>query len=290
MRFLPPVGFCLVILSTVAVHAEIRRDIEYGQAGNERLLLDVNIPDSPGPHPVAILIHGGGWGSGDKAGAEKPGSGADITPWFAPLTGAGYTWFSINYRLAPANRWPACYEDVQTAIRWVKAHAAEFKGDPSRIAVFGHSAGGHLALLAAIQARGEDRVQAAVGYAPVTEFEQELPVRKGISLALQNLHNISPEITPEALKILRETSPINHITTGAGHPPVLILHGEVDKTVPLQQSINFQERMRAHGFVCDMIILPGAAHRLTEWDKFDPEHAKKMLIWLEKTLATKPAP
>jgi len=64
----------------LAAAAEFKRDVEYGQAEGERLLLDVSVPDGPGSFPIAILIHGGGWGSGDKSGSNKPGDGADITP------------------------------------------------------------------------------------------------------------------------------------------------------------------------------------------------------------------
>jgi alpha-L-fucosidase 2 len=272
---------CLVAPSS----AELKTDIPYGEAAGEKLLLDVNIPEGDGPFPIAILVHGGGWGAGDK-GVPKNPNGADISPWFGPLTEAKFTWFSINYRLAPAHRWPACFDDVQTAIRWVKANAAQFKGDASRIALFGHSAGGHLAFLAAIQAKDDTRVQAAVGYAPVTDFEQELPTRGGISASLKNLHNIPAEITPAALKILRDTAPINFITPNpkAGHPPFLILHGDADKTVPLQQSLNFQSRLRANNVPCDVIILPGAQHRLDNWNKYDPDHYAKMVAWLREKL------
>jgi alpha-L-fucosidase 2 len=163
-----------LLLGASPAHGEARllTDIEYGRADGESLRLDVNVPDGAGPFPVAILVHGGGWSAGDKRGTDKPGSSADISPWFEPLTAAGFTWFSINYRLAPTHRWPACFEDVQTAIRWVKAHAAEYRGDPRRIALFGHSAGGHLVCLAAVQAQADTRVQAVVGFAPVTDFEQ----------------------------------------------------------------------------------------------------------------------
>ncbi|MFA6046976.1 MAG: alpha/beta hydrolase, partial [Phycisphaerales bacterium] len=150
----------------VGLGAEVKRDIEYGQAGGERLLLDVSVPDEAGPFPVAILVHGGGWRRGDKGGGEKPGDGADITPWFETLTRAKYVWFSINYRLAPKHRWPACFEDVQTAVRWVKAHAAEYQGDSKRVAIFGHSAGGHLVTMLATQSREDTRVQAVVACAP----------------------------------------------------------------------------------------------------------------------------
>jgi len=105
----------------------------------------------------------------------------------------GFTWFSINYA-GPEHRWPACWEDVQAAIRWVKAHAAEYKGDPQRIAIFGHSAGGNLAFLAAVLGKQDTRVQAVVGYAPSPTFEQELPTRGGVSLALRNLHGLSEQV------------------------------------------------------------------------------------------------
>ena len=275
-----------VLLTNIAplLAQQLQRDIEYGRAGGERLLLDVNIPNGEGPFPVAILIHGGGWGAGDKSGSDKAGNSADITPWFVPLTEAHFTWFSINYRLAPNHRWPACFDDVQTAIRWVKAHATEFKGDPQRIALFGHSAGGHLAFLAAVRATHETRVQAAVGYAPVTDFEQELPIRKGISTSLQKLHGLPPEITTTALAILRETSPINHLENRAPVPPFLILHGDADKTVPLQQSLNFQARAHSLQMRCELIVIPGAPHALATWEQLAPDYPTRMVAWLRATL------
>jgi alpha-L-fucosidase 2 len=263
--------------------ARLLTDIEYGRAGGESLRLDASVPEGAGPFPIAILVHGGGWNSGDKRGAEKPGSGADISPWFAPLTAARFTWFSINYRLAPAHRWPACFEDVQTAIRWVKAHAAEYRGDPRHIALFGHSAGGQLVCLAAVEAQADTRVQAVVGFAPVTDFEQELPIRGGLSTSLQALHGRPKEVTPEVLALLRETSPINHVKPGL--PPFLLLHGDADKTVPYQQSLNFQARLKASGVTCDLITIPGAPHRLTEWSQCDATYSDRMMAWLRQVLA-----
>jgi alpha-L-fucosidase 2 len=268
-------GFFTLAIGATCIAADLRTDIEYARVGETPLVLDVSVPDGDGPFPVAILIHGGGWGSGDKA--------TDITPWFEPLSRAGFTWFSINYRLAPANRWPACFEDVQTAIRWVKAHAAEFKGDANRIVVFGYSAGGQLAALAAVRATPETRVHAVVGCAPPTDFEQDLPVRGGLSLALQNLHGRPQGVTPDALAILRETSPINHVRPDL--PPFLLVHGDADKSVPLQQSLNFQSRLRASNVPCDLVVLPGAPHRLTDWEKADAGWMQSVVAWLQRTLA-----
>lgn len=262
--------------------SELRTDLEYGRAGEIPLLLDASLPDGPGPFPVAILVHGGGWSGGDKRGTDKPGSGADISPWFGPLTAAHFTWFSINYRLAPANRWPACFEDVQTAIRWVKMHAAEFKGDPARIALIGHSAGGHLVCLAGTEAAPDTQVQAVVGFAPVTDFEYELPARGGLSPSLQGFFGQPKEPNPASLELLRATAPINHVRPGL--PPFLLLHGDADKTVPLQESVNFQAKLRASGVPCDLMVIPGAPHRLTEWAKCDPGYSDRMIRWLRQTL------
>jgi acetyl esterase/lipase len=271
-----------LLASSGTAVAEVLRDVVYGQAGGQSLLLDVNVPEGSGTHPIAILVHGGGWNSGDKGGSNQPGNGADISPWFEPLTDAQFTWFSINYRLAPQHRWPACLEDVQTAIRWIKSHASDYKGDPRRIALIGHSAGGQLACLAATLADESTAVQAVVGFAPVTDFEQELPIRGGLSTSLQALHDRPKEITPESLAILRETSPINHVKRGL--PPFLILHGDADKTVPFQQSLNFQQRLQAHGARCDLITIPGAPHGLLTWSKFDPDYAARWIAWLREVL------
>ena len=116
-------------------------DIEYGTFDKSALLLDAYIPTGQGEHPVVVLVHGGGWIGGDKQ---------DMAFLAKPLTEAGFTCFSVGYRLAPAHRWPACLSDVGAAVCWVKDHAQDYKGDPKRIALLGYSAGGHLACMAAM--------------------------------------------------------------------------------------------------------------------------------------------
>jgi acetyl esterase/lipase len=278
-------GLPLILLGglilAVGQGAEFKKDLEYGRVDDERLLLDVSVPEGEGPFPVAILVHGGGWGRGDKH-SVPPGDSADITPWFAPLTDAKFTWFSVNYRLAPAHRWPAGFDDLQTAIRWVKAHAAEFKGDPHRIALFGHSSGGHYACLAGTLVDDSVRVQAVVGFAPVTNHEQDLAVRGGLSIGLQNLLNRPKELTPESLGLLRAISPLNHVRPGL--PPFLLIHGDQDKSVPILQSYDFQAKLRANGVACELITIPGAPHGLVTWDKFLPGYQAQMIAWLRQTM------
>jgi len=272
--------------SSFASGSVLKTDLEYGRVGQDRLLLDASVPEGDGPFPVAILVHGGGWSEGDKAGSEKLGSGNDITPWFAPLQAAHFTYFSINYRFAPTHPWPAGFEDVQTAIRWVKVHAPEFKGDPRRIVLFGHSAGGHLVCLAATEARDDTRVQAVVGFAPVTDFEADVANRGGLSNSLQKLFHLPKEPNPESLALLRANSPINQVK--AGLPPFLLVHGDADVTVPLAMSVAFQEKLRAVGVPCDLMIIHGAPHKLVGWEKFDATYSDRVIEWLRRTLGEVP--
>jgi alpha-L-fucosidase 2 len=271
-----------LVVSAACARATIERDVEYGRAGGQRLLLDVQVPDGAGPYPIAILVHGGGWSAGDKGGSTKPGDTADITPWFGPLTEAKFVWFSINYRLAPAHRWPACLDDVLTAIRWVKAHGGQFKGDPRHIALIGHSAGGQLVCTAACTAPEDARVQAVVGFAPVTDSEQDLAQRGGLSTSLQQLFGRPKEVTAQSLALIREFSPINHVRPGL--PPFLLIHGDADRSVPYQQSLNFQAKLRAAGVPCELITIKGAPHSLMAWEKIDTSYKPRLVAWLLQRL------
>lgn len=264
--------FATAVVSAAA--AEMKGDIEYAHVGNTLLHLDASLPDGAGPFPMAILVHGGGWGSGDKRG--------DITPLMEPLTKANFTWFSIDYRLAPSNTWPACFEDVQAAIRWVKTHADEFKGDSNRVALIGYSAGGHLACHAAVMADDTTRVQAVVGCAAPTDHIADSERRGGLSKSLQALLARPPELDAEARRTLRDMSPFNFVKPGL--PPFLLLQGNEDKSVPASQSANFQARLLAAGVPCELVTLTNATHRLAEWKKFDAHYQEKMIAWLQQAL------
>jgi pectinesterase len=258
-------------------NATLNANIEYGQADGEKLLLDVCVPDGDGPFPVAIMVHGGGWMAGDKL--------RDHLPILESLTDAKFTWFSINYRLAPKYRWPACLDDVETAIRWVKAHAADYKGDPRRIALLGYSAGGHLVCQTVVTGGDDLRVQAVVGLAPPTDNLADSERRGGLSPSMTNLLDRAKTIDDESRAVLREISPLNHVKPGL--PPFLLIQGAEDKSVPYSQSVNFQAKLKEAGVPCELITLTGAPHRLTEWGKSDPLYRQKMIAWLERALEKK---
>ena len=270
---------CASASGRIAVAAsQLHSDIEYGRVGDARLLLDASVPDGPGPFPVLIVVHGEGWMAGDKA--------KGMAPILTPLTDGRFVWFSINYRLAPANRWPACLDDLNTAIRWAKAHAAEYKGDPRRIALIGYSAGGQIVCMAATTATPDTAVQAVVGLAPPTDLEFDLPQRGGLSVSLQNLLGQPHEVTEASRKQLKQISAIHFVHPGL--PPFLVMQGTADHSVPYAGSVAFVDKLRQAHVPCDFVSLPGAGHRIADWHKFDDHFGTKLTDWLNATLRPSP--
>ncbi len=253
-----------------------RLNLLYGEAGGEKLMLDAHVPTGDGKFPVVLIVHGGGWSGGDKE--------TDIVPVLAPYL-TDFTWFTINYRLAPTNRWPACFDDVQLAIRWVKAHAVEFKGDPERIALMGYSAGGQLALLSGTLAEADTRVQAVVGFAPPADVYGDA-TRRGLEKwsAMKNLLGASALDEP-TLALMKEISPVDHVRPGL--PPFFLIQGNADHSVAYDFTEAFAKKLRAAKVPCDFITLTNASHRIVEWEQFDPLWQKKTVTWLNEKLAAK---
>ncbi len=251
-------------------------DVCYGEAGGQKLLLDAHVPAGGGTFPVILIVHGGGWGAGDKE--------TDIVPVLAPFA-TNFTWFTINYRLAPTNRWPACFDDVQTAIRWVKHHTAEFKGDPNRLALMGYSAGGQLALLAGTMDGKDTHVQAVVGLAPPADVFGDA-TRRGLDKwpAMKSLLGATA-LDEQTLGLMKAISPVDHVRPGL--PPFLLIQGNADQSVAYDFTVAFAEKLRAASVPCEFITLTNASHRIADWNKFDPAWQTKLIAWLNETLAVK---
>src|SRR4051812_31087651 len=117
----------LLCVATVYGAAIDQKDVEYTRPGGKSVKLDLHVPDGSGPFPAAILIHGGGFDEGSKS--------TNTRPLFDVLANAGIAWFSIDYRMAPEFRFAQATEDVVSAIKWLKANAASYHVDSSRIAL-----------------------------------------------------------------------------------------------------------------------------------------------------------
>ncbi len=115
--------------------------VEYAQGKSSSLLADMYLPKTPGLYPAIVFVHGGGWTGGSRTSWGKL---------IAPFAERGYVGMAIDYDLSPGVRFPIALEECKEAVRWLRAHAAEYHVDPSRIAIAGGSAGGELAALVAL--------------------------------------------------------------------------------------------------------------------------------------------
>lgn len=266
------------VLTSITVVAALHPDIEYGQAGGESLRLDANVPPGSGPCPAVILVHGGGWTSGDKSGGPNK---AFIAPLHEPLQGAGFAWFSINYRLAPRHTYPACVDDVVAAIRWVKQHAAEYRIDPKRIAISGESAGGHLVALAAMRPEVAGDLAAVVPFYGV--FDMPALQKPGDPLRPSFAALFGRKQPDEAtMKLLRAASPVEYVRRGL--PPFLLVHGTADTRVPLDQSQRLQARLQEVGVACELLTIPGGNHGMIGWKLIAPDYGARVAAWLQRTM------
>lgn len=241
-------------------------DVPYGEGDGEALLLDYLAPD---PRPAAALpalvwIHGGGWEAGDK----RAGFVESLGP---ALVQAGFVSFSINYRLSDQAKFPAQVHDVKAAVRWVRANADELDIDPERIGVWGHSAGGHLAALLGTTgnlpelegASGSpgysSRVQAVIAVSPPTDF-LEIPAGWSHVEPRRVTSKLVDGPLEERGELVRMANPIAHIRPGT--PPFLIIHGEDDEVVPVQQAVKLYDALVASGSEATLVRLPDADHWL----------------------------
>lgn len=271
-----------------AYPGDVQKDVEYGRPGGKPLLLDLHIPDGPGPFPAAILIHGGGFDEGSKS--------TNVRDLFDPLSNAGFAWFSIDYRLAPQFKFVDTREDVSAAIRWVKANAKKYRVNPSKIAIIGESAGGWLVNYAGTHQTPDTKVEAVVDlYGPVDYGKLSLQRRdhperfnmKSISRHASNgggIHFFGVEQLDEAgLARLWSLAPIAAVSKGM--PPFLCIHGNKDDQVPYEQSPAMCEAMHKVGASCELIAIEGGGHGTSNWKAPEMQHWKpEMIAWLKTTL------
>ncbi|MBV9222482.1 MAG: alpha/beta hydrolase [Acidobacteriaceae bacterium] len=271
----------LMILNTSATYAQTHppgaiRDVEYAQVNGVSLRLDACLPNSPVKTPAAIIVHGGGWVRGDRR--------IDVEPLFEPLSQAGLAWFSISYRLATdVTQFGVAIDDVQSAIRYVKAHADEYNIDPNRIALIGESAGGQLAAMAVLRGGADVSVKAVVAIYTPTDLVSLVKNSRYVPAQMQNTIKGSPWES-FILAGLSQLSPIENVRRGM--PPFLFIHGASDMLVPFEQSKQMCDRMRKAGASCEIYPVEGAGHGIRWWDsnRASSVFNKVMVPWLEKQL------
>lgn len=234
------------------------KDITFCQMDGVDLMMDVYYPDqySAQPWPVVMYVHGGGWQKGDK----NEGAGFRALPW---LRAAGFLVVSVNYRLAPQYKFPAQIEDVQCAVRFLRANASRYHLDPQNIGVWGGSAGGHLVALLGTAADkpewkvGEyldqsSRVQAVVDMFGPADLSVEFD-----SSNFQTARAVFGAVNGSDPKLVN-ASPVTHVDSTDA--PFLILHGDQDNVVPLEQSRLLFRQLQQYGVESELVVVQGAGH------------------------------
>lgn len=216
-----------------------------GQSPDSIQTLDLYLPPGPGPFPLVLWIHGGGWEAGDKEVA-----GADLAIRF---TKAGFALASLNYRLTTDAPFPAQIEDCFAALTWLRQHNAEYHLDSGRVGLMGHSAGAHLSALlaytAATAAFGPSSantapVQAAVLWAAPTDLTRS-PAWQPQTFVWNPQSTFTRKFYPGGEyneDLARNASPITHVHPG--NPPTLIVHGSTDELVPVTQATKLEAALR----------------------------------------------
>jgi len=232
------------------LYGETVVDVPYCSVDTLSQTMDVYFPESGGPWPALVYVHGGSWMGGDKSEAVL----------FAErMKAQGYLVVSINYRLSPTGSFPVMIEDVKCAIRSLRANAAQFNLAPDRIAAVGTSAGGHLvSLLGTTDASvgwdvGEyldqsSRVQAVIAIAAVTDLTRDFP-----DLDIEAMRNVG-----FSEDNFLQASPVTHVTPD--DPPFLLIHGDQDEVVPLEQSKLMYERLVQTGVPAQLVVVQNAEH------------------------------
>jgi acetyl esterase/lipase len=228
-------------------------NVTYGVAGGETLLLDVFEPanNTGQPRPAVVLVHGGGWTSFDKS---------TMHPLAQFLALAGFVAVTVDYRLFhdDATRWPAQLDDVQRAVRWLRANSAKYNVDPNHVGAYGHSAGGQIAALLgmletrdnsdAALAKYSSKVQAVVDASGPADFTTH--DNDDATKFLTSFFGADFATHPE---MWRDASPVFH--AAKTDAPILIIHGTRDEMVPISQAEALNDALQKAGATVQFLQL-----------------------------------
>lgn len=255
-------GICASGFAADTNRAQVIRDIPYAKVDGMTQGLDLHLPKGVPKSPTLVWIHGGAWRSGSKASMP-----------LGALVEEGYAVASVDYRLSTQARFPAQIHDLKAAVRFLRAHGADWQLSTSAIVVAGDSAGGHLAALVGVSntqkelegtvgddLKRDSSVQGIVSFYGAanltTILKQSTP--HGLSVrvpALDLLLGGQPDAVPE---LARLASPVFHVDRA--DPPLLLFHGDQDPQMPVNQAHELVGAYRKLNLPVRFEIVYGAAH------------------------------
>ena len=270
--------------------------LAFATTGGDSLRMELALPARAGPHPLVVLLHGGGWEGGDRSDMHRE---------MRVLAGRGYAAAAVSYRLtrAPRDVFPAAVQDVRCAVRWLRAHAAELDLDATRVGALGFSAGAHLASMLGVgvgeavldpvarragataatclaPADSSAAVQAVVSVAGPQDLRVRGPYTQEQSRLVTNFLGVFPGDAPQ---VAEAASPIAHV--GPGAAPFLLVHGTRDELVPIEHARRMREALREAGVPATTLELRGVGHAFPGLDARDaPAVGCTTLAFLDRWL------
>jgi acetyl esterase/lipase len=275
------VGFFLTSWFTTSQAGDdlpyVRKEVIYGRKDGSALTMDVFTPKKGANGAAVISVISGGWFSSHAA--INPGV-------ISVFLKRGYTVFAVVHGSQPRYTIPEILPDIQRAVRFIRHHAKDHQIDPDRIGITGGSAGGHLSLMQGTAGdlgnkdakdpvdKASSRVQAVACFFPPTDFlnygeKGKDAIGRGVLANFRapfDFRQFDPKtraferITDEdkILEIGRAISPINHVSSD--DPPTLIIHGDADKLVPIQQAETMVAKLKEAGVTAELVVRKGAGH------------------------------
>jgi len=283
MRLFTTLALLLGSLPLSAQPMEIH-DIIYASPGGMDLGLDIYMPDNVGKPPLIVQVHGGAWRFGDKQSSVP-----------MEFVEHGYALASLDFRQSTDAPFPAMVHDIKAAVRFLRANASEYGYDASRIAIIGASSGAHLAQVVGVSNGHPDLegmegdfletssdVQAIISYFGASDLTTILSQSTPFGLnvrepALELLLGSAPDENEVLAKL---ASPVYLVN--AGDPPLLLLHGDMDPQMPINQSLQMLGAYKAQGLDVTFETVHGAVHGGPGF--FDEEHLANALSFLERII------
>ena len=282
-RSLPYLFLLCLCLGTIPVKADdtptfiayhATEDVIYGQKDGMGLSLDVLTPEKNAKGLGIVLVSSGSWKS-SKSNLPADEERKRKDHWVQGLLKGGYTLFVVRHGSAPRYFVPEMIEDVRRAVRFVRLNAKKYNVDPDHLGITSGSSGGHLSLMVALTGddgkpdakdpleRISSRIQAVVAWFPPTDI-----INWGADNGYKLMATIQPTLFPQIFgKItdletqIKAISPIYYLTKD--DPPLLLIHGDADKTVPVQQSKILKAKYDELGLPVELVIKEGGGH--TYW-------------------------
>ena len=249
----------------------IERNVVYGMYSGLALLMDVYHSAAPNGRAV-VLVLGSAFSRPLGYDAPQLKDAPAVQDWVKRITEAGYTVFVLNHRATPRFQDPAPVEDVQRAVRFIRANAYTFRIDPSRVGAAGGASGGHLvSMLGTLDGAGDPadpdpvnrlsaKVQAVAALFTPVDLSIQYKHSGGVADALFVGASIDPLTLPTDVELRRYAiaSPTSYVTPDDA--PFLLIHGDKDATVPIGQSVTMEAALRKVGVDVKFIVVPGGGH------------------------------